>query len=101
MKVKHKSIRYHLNCCLQVELSSLCLFVIFSEEEYNTAEALILTFSLNNYPRSDVKFKVVEQWESMFLDIVQEYQKDPKTKFTFAYMAEVRVWVLFIALSQS
>lgn len=60
----------------------------YEKEEYTTAEALILTFSLNNYPRSDVKFKVVEQWESRFLDIVQEYQKDPKTNFTFAYMAE-------------
>lgn len=68
----------------------MCLSVIFSDEEFTTAEALILTVSLNNYPRSDVKFNVVQQWESRFLDIVQEYQRDPKTNFTFAYMAEVR-----------
>ncbi|XP_065103484.1 NPC1-like intracellular cholesterol transporter 1 isoform X2 [Paramisgurnus dabryanus] len=60
----------------------------YDNEEYTTAEALLLTFSLNNYARSDVKFRVVEQWESKFLEILQEYQKDPKTNFTFAYMAE-------------
>ncbi|RXN14188.1 Niemann-Pick C1 1 [Labeo rohita] len=60
----------------------------YENEEYTTAEALILTFSLNNYARTDVKFKVAQEWEQRFLDIVQEYQKNPKTNFTFAYMAE-------------
>uniref|UniRef100_A0A8C8JT50 SSD domain-containing protein n=1 Tax=Oncorhynchus tshawytscha TaxID=74940 RepID=A0A8C8JT50_ONCTS len=57
-------------------------------ESYTTAEALILTFSLNNYPRDNVKFKVALEWEQRFLDIVQEYQKSPGNPFTFAYMAE-------------
>ncbi|KAL2092502.1 hypothetical protein ACEWY4_012300 [Coilia grayii] len=56
--------------------------------EYTQAEALIMTFSLNNYAREEPKFKVVLEWEQHFLDIVQAYQKDPNTKFTFAYMAE-------------
>uniref|UniRef100_A0A672TFC8 SSD domain-containing protein n=1 Tax=Sinocyclocheilus grahami TaxID=75366 RepID=A0A672TFC8_SINGR len=56
--------------------------------EYTTAEALILTFSLNNYTRTDVKFKVVEEWERRFLKFVQEYQKNTNTNVTFAYMAE-------------
>ncbi|XDV48718.1 hypothetical protein PO909_018097 [Leuciscus waleckii] len=60
----------------------------YEDEAYTIAEALILTFSLNNYARSDVKFKVVQQWESMYLKIVQEYQKNTSTNFTFAYMAE-------------
>uniref|UniRef100_A0A673HJC5 NPC1 like intracellular cholesterol transporter 1 n=1 Tax=Sinocyclocheilus rhinocerous TaxID=307959 RepID=A0A673HJC5_9TELE len=60
----------------------------YENEEYTTAEALILTFSLNNYARTDVKFKVVEEWERRFLKIVQEYQKNTNTNFTFAYMAE-------------
>ncbi|XP_072538578.1 NPC1-like intracellular cholesterol transporter 1 [Salminus brasiliensis] len=60
----------------------------YGHEDFTTAKAFILTFSLNNYPRTDPKFKVVEQWESMFLQIVEEYQKDPNTNFTFAYMAE-------------
>uniref|UniRef100_A0A672MMM3 NPC1 like intracellular cholesterol transporter 1 n=1 Tax=Sinocyclocheilus grahami TaxID=75366 RepID=A0A672MMM3_SINGR len=60
----------------------------YENEEYTTAEALILTFSLNNYARTDVKFKVAEEWEQRFLEIVQEYQKNTNTNFTFAYMAE-------------
>ncbi|MBN3319307.1 NPCL1 protein, partial [Atractosteus spatula] len=60
----------------------------YEGSDYTNAEALILTFSLNNYPRNDVKFKLVQIWEQMFLDIVQEYQRDPSTNFTFAYMAE-------------
>ncbi|XP_026883757.2 NPC1-like intracellular cholesterol transporter 1 [Electrophorus electricus] len=60
----------------------------YENEDFTTAEAFILTFSLNNYPRTNPKFKVVEQWESRFLQIVQQYQNDPTTNFTFAYMAE-------------
>ncbi|TRY92855.1 hypothetical protein DNTS_015608 [Danionella cerebrum] len=60
----------------------------YDKEEYTTAEALLLTFSLNNYARTDAKFKVVGEWEKQFLKIVQEYQKNPRTNFTFAYMAE-------------
>ncbi|XP_058245455.1 NPC1-like intracellular cholesterol transporter 1 isoform X2 [Hemibagrus wyckioides] len=60
----------------------------YDNEDYTNAEAFILTFSLSNYPREHPKFKVVQEWELRFLDIVQEYQKDPRTNFTFAYMAE-------------
>lgn len=60
----------------------------YNEEDYTNAEALIMTFSLNNFPRTDPRFKVALQWETEFLKIVQEYQKDPTTNFTFAYMAE-------------
>uniref|UniRef100_A0A8C7GR78 NPC1 like intracellular cholesterol transporter 1 n=1 Tax=Oncorhynchus kisutch TaxID=8019 RepID=A0A8C7GR78_ONCKI len=60
----------------------------YEKEGYTTAEALILTFSLNNYPRDNIKFKVALEWEQRFLDIVQEYQKSPGNPFTFAYMAE-------------
>ncbi|XP_056137304.1 NPC1-like intracellular cholesterol transporter 1 [Lampris incognitus] len=60
----------------------------YVDEAYTNAEALIMTFSLNNYARDDVKFNVALQWEKKFLDIVQEYQRNPKTNFTFAYMAE-------------
>ncbi|XP_026801631.3 NPC1-like intracellular cholesterol transporter 1 [Pangasianodon hypophthalmus] len=60
----------------------------YENEDYTNAEAFILTFSLNNYPREHPKFKVVLEWESRFLDIIQEYQKNPSTNFTFAYMAE-------------
>lgn len=60
----------------------------YDNEDYINAEALIMTFSLNNFPRTDPRFKVAMQWETEFLKIVQEYQRDPKTNFTFAYMAE-------------
>ncbi|KAL0979152.1 hypothetical protein UPYG_G00181390 [Umbra pygmaea] len=60
----------------------------YEDNGYTSAEALILTFSLNNYPRDDVKFKVAMEWEQRFLDIVQQYQKSPSNPFTFAYMAE-------------
>lgn len=48
-----------------------------------------MTFSLNNFPRNDVKFKVALQWETEFLKIVQEFQKN-STTFDFAYMSEVK-----------
>uniref|UniRef100_A0A3Q2Y502 NPC1 like intracellular cholesterol transporter 1 n=1 Tax=Hippocampus comes TaxID=109280 RepID=A0A3Q2Y502_HIPCM len=57
-------------------------------DEYTNAEAFILTFSLNNYPRTNVKYNVALQWEKEFLKIVQDYQSNPTTNFTFAYMAE-------------
>ncbi|KAF5891030.1 Niemann-Pick C1-like protein 1, partial [Clarias magur] len=60
----------------------------YEDDDYTDAEAFILTFSLNNYPRDDPKFNVVQEWESKFLEIVQEYQRNPSTNFTFAYMAE-------------
>uniref|UniRef100_A0A8C6V3P2 NPC1 like intracellular cholesterol transporter 1 n=1 Tax=Neogobius melanostomus TaxID=47308 RepID=A0A8C6V3P2_9GOBI len=60
----------------------------YNNEDFTYAEALIMTFSLNNFPRTDPRFKVALQWETEFLKIVQEYQKDPKMNFTFAYMAE-------------
>uniref|UniRef100_A0A3Q3XD49 SSD domain-containing protein n=1 Tax=Mola mola TaxID=94237 RepID=A0A3Q3XD49_MOLML len=60
----------------------------YQNDEFTNAEAVILTFSLNNFARNDSKFKVAMQWETEFLRIVQEYQKNPSTNFTFAYMAE-------------
>ncbi|XP_068167243.1 NPC1-like intracellular cholesterol transporter 1 [Antennarius striatus] len=60
----------------------------YENEDYTNAEALILTFSLNNYPRGSTKFKVAMQWEREFLKIVQDYQRNRSSNFTFAYMAE-------------
>ncbi|KAG7270633.1 hypothetical protein CRUP_010928 [Coryphaenoides rupestris] len=60
----------------------------YENEDFTNAEALIMTFSLNNYARDHPKFNVALQWEQMFLDIVQDYQRDPSNNFTFAYMAE-------------
>lgn len=53
------------------------------------AEAFIMTFSLNNYARDHTHFNVALQWETAFLEIVEEFQKN-NTKFDFAYMSEVK-----------
>ncbi|CAN9513446.1 unnamed protein product [Ophioblennius macclurei] len=60
----------------------------YENDAYTNAEALILTFSLNNYARDNPKFKVALQWETEFLRVVQEYQNNSQANFTFAYMAE-------------
>uniref|UniRef100_A0A8D3D9J6 SSD domain-containing protein n=1 Tax=Scophthalmus maximus TaxID=52904 RepID=A0A8D3D9J6_SCOMX len=60
----------------------------YENDDFTNAEALIMTFSLNNYARNNPKFKVAMQWEKEFLKIVQDYQKSPANNFTFAYMAE-------------
>ncbi|KAL7391549.1 hypothetical protein ABVT39_010937 [Epinephelus coioides] len=60
----------------------------YEDDDFTNAAAFILTFSLNNYDRSNPKFKVAMQWETEFLKIVQDYQKNPASNFTFAYMAE-------------
>lgn len=86
--------RYCVTVPAITSVLTLCI-PCFTDENYLQAEALIMTFSLNNYPREDPKFKVVLEWEQYFLDIVQAYQKDPKTNFTFAYMAEVSKYFVF------
>ncbi|KAF3851071.1 hypothetical protein F7725_012843 [Dissostichus mawsoni] len=60
----------------------------YENDDLTNAEALVMTFSLNNYARTNTKFKVAMQWETEFLKIVQDYQKSPSANFTFAYMAE-------------
>ncbi|XP_032085519.1 NPC1-like intracellular cholesterol transporter 1 [Thamnophis elegans] len=56
--------------------------------EYSEAEALILTFSLNNFLPSDPHSDYVLLWEKHFLEVVQEFQKNHSEKYTIAYMAE-------------
>ncbi|XP_073509866.1 NPC1-like intracellular cholesterol transporter 1 [Phyllobates terribilis] len=60
----------------------------YDDNRFSESEALILTISLNNFPRSDPKFDYVMVWEQKFLDILREYLDNPKSNFTFAYMAE-------------
>ncbi|KAM5171859.1 NPC1-like intracellular cholesterol transporter 1 [Mantella aurantiaca] len=60
----------------------------YHDSQYSESKALILTISLNNYDRSDPRFDYVMLWEEEFLKVVKEYQKDPKSNLTFAYMAE-------------
>uniref|UniRef100_A0A8C5WR56 NPC1 like intracellular cholesterol transporter 1 n=1 Tax=Laticauda laticaudata TaxID=8630 RepID=A0A8C5WR56_LATLA len=60
----------------------------YSGLEYSEAEALILTFSLNNFLSSDPHSDFVLLWEKRFLEVVQEFQKNNSEKYAIAYMAE-------------
>ncbi|XP_058050619.1 NPC1-like intracellular cholesterol transporter 1 [Ahaetulla prasina] len=60
----------------------------YSGLEYSEAEALILTFSLNNFLSSDPRSDFVLLWEKRFLEVVQEFQKNHSKKYAIAYMAE-------------
>ncbi|XP_063167385.1 NPC1-like intracellular cholesterol transporter 1 isoform X1 [Candoia aspera] len=60
----------------------------YSGLEYSEAQALILTFSLNNFLSSDPRFDFVMLWEKHFLKVVQEFQKEHAEKYAIAYMAE-------------
>lgn len=86
----------HGHCHVSLYFHCFMIYALLSGEDYTNAEAFLLTISLNNYPREHPKFKVVQEWESRFLDIVQEYQKNPSTNFTFAYMAEVSLETLVL-----
>lgn len=65
------------------------LLVCPPDEEYSESQALILTFSLNNFPPSDPRYGFVMLWEEQFLQIVREFQQENLDKYTVAYMAEV------------
>nr|DBA32150.1 TPA: hypothetical protein GDO54_007891 [Pyxicephalus adspersus] len=60
----------------------------YDDNLFSESEALILTVSLNNFPRSDPRFEYVMLWEKEFLNVLKEYQKNPKSNLTLAYMAE-------------
>ncbi|KAM3830837.1 NPC1-like intracellular cholesterol transporter 1 isoform 1-T1 [Vipera latastei] len=60
----------------------------YSGLEYSEAEALILTFSLNNFLSSDPRSDFVLLWEKHFLKVVQEFQKNHTETYAIAYMAE-------------
>uniref|UniRef100_A0A8C3T402 NPC1 like intracellular cholesterol transporter 1 n=1 Tax=Chelydra serpentina TaxID=8475 RepID=A0A8C3T402_CHESE len=60
----------------------------YTGEDYSEAQALILTFSLNNYPRGDPRYAWVMLWEQRFLQVVEEFQRARAHTYTIAYMAE-------------
>uniref|UniRef100_A0A8C8SDG3 NPC1 like intracellular cholesterol transporter 1 n=1 Tax=Pelusios castaneus TaxID=367368 RepID=A0A8C8SDG3_9SAUR len=60
----------------------------YKDEDYSDAQALILTFSLNNYLRRDPRYDWVLLWEQQFLQLVGEFQRTHANNFTIAYMAE-------------
>lgn len=61
-----------------------------ADSEYTEAEALIITYSLNNFPRDDPRYQWVLGWESRFLEVVGEFQRTHSPNLSVAFMAEVK-----------
>lgn len=59
-------------------------------KDYSEAEALIMTFSLNNYPPGDPRLAQAKLWEGGFLEEVRAFQRRTAGTFQVAFMAEVR-----------
>uniref|UniRef100_S4RWS5 NPC1 like intracellular cholesterol transporter 1 n=1 Tax=Petromyzon marinus TaxID=7757 RepID=S4RWS5_PETMA len=60
----------------------------YHDERFTESEALILTFSTNNFARDHPKFEFVLAWEAEFIRRVHKYKDDPTSNFTVVFMAE-------------
>lgn len=60
----------------------------YKGKDYSESEALIMTFSLNNYPAKDPRLAHTKLWEKGFLEEVQAFQRRMAGTFEVAYMAE-------------
>ncbi|XP_021488417.1 NPC1-like intracellular cholesterol transporter 1 [Meriones unguiculatus] len=56
--------------------------------DYSEAEAMIITFSLNNYPANDPRMAQAKLWEEAFLKEMEAFQKSTADKFNVAFSAE-------------
>uniref|UniRef100_A0A8C5L4U1 NPC1 like intracellular cholesterol transporter 1 n=1 Tax=Jaculus jaculus TaxID=51337 RepID=A0A8C5L4U1_JACJA len=56
--------------------------------DYSEAEALVMTFSLNNYPAEDPRLAQAKLWEEAFLKEMQAFQEMTADRFEVAFMAE-------------
>ncbi|XP_013375950.1 PREDICTED: Niemann-Pick C1-like protein 1 isoform X2 [Chinchilla lanigera] len=57
-------------------------------KDYSEAEALIMTFSLNNYPADDPRLAQAKLWEKAFVQELQAFQQRTAGVFRVAFMAE-------------
>ncbi|XP_004630599.1 Niemann-Pick C1-like protein 1 [Octodon degus] len=60
----------------------------YKGKDYSEAEALVMTFSLNNYPADDPRLAQVKLWEEAFVQELQAFQKRMAGTFQVAFMAE-------------
>ncbi|XP_072489852.1 NPC1-like intracellular cholesterol transporter 1 [Notamacropus eugenii] len=60
----------------------------YTGQDYSDAEALLLTFSLNNYPAGDPRLAQIRLWENQFLEVMKDFQNRTKGIFEVAFMAE-------------
>ncbi|KAM6341622.1 LOW QUALITY PROTEIN: NPC1-like intracellular cholesterol transporter 1 [Podargus strigoides] len=56
--------------------------------EYTEAEALIVTYSLNNFPPEDPRREWVLSWERRFLEVVGDFQRTHGPNLSVVFMAE-------------
>uniref|UniRef100_A0A452RGC1 NPC1 like intracellular cholesterol transporter 1 n=1 Tax=Ursus americanus TaxID=9643 RepID=A0A452RGC1_URSAM len=60
----------------------------YKGKDYSEAEALIMTFSLNNYAPGDPLLAQAKLWEEAFLEELKAFQQRTAGRFQVAFMAE-------------
>ncbi|PNJ23913.1 NPC1L1 isoform 3 [Pongo abelii] len=60
----------------------------YKGKDYSEAEALIMTFSLNNYPAGDPRLAQAKLWEEAFLEEMRAFQRQTAGMFQVTFMAE-------------
>ncbi|XP_054427272.1 NPC1-like intracellular cholesterol transporter 1 isoform X2 [Pteronotus mesoamericanus] len=60
----------------------------YKGKDYSEAEALILTFSLNNYLPGDPRLAQAKLWEGAFLEEMRAFQRQMAGTFQVTFMAE-------------
>lgn len=60
----------------------------YKGKDYSEAEALIMTFSLNNFPSGDRRLAQARLWEEGFLEEMRAFQKQMAGKLEVTFMAE-------------
>uniref|UniRef100_A0A2K6GTP5 NPC1 like intracellular cholesterol transporter 1 n=1 Tax=Propithecus coquereli TaxID=379532 RepID=A0A2K6GTP5_PROCO len=60
----------------------------YKGKDYSEAEALIMTFSLNNYPEGDPRLAQAKLWEEAFLEEMRAFQSRMAGKLQVTFMAE-------------
>ncbi|XP_057588201.1 NPC1-like intracellular cholesterol transporter 1 isoform X2 [Hippopotamus amphibius kiboko] len=60
----------------------------YKGKDYSEAEALILTFSLNNYPSGDPRLAQAKLWEGAFLEEMRAFQRRTAGVLQVTFMAE-------------
>ncbi|XP_008048744.1 Niemann-Pick C1-like protein 1 isoform X2 [Carlito syrichta] len=60
----------------------------YKGKDYSEAEALIMTFSLNNYPAEDPRLAQAKLWEGAFLEEMRAFQRRTAGMFRVTFMAE-------------
>ncbi|XP_046525061.1 NPC1-like intracellular cholesterol transporter 1 isoform X1 [Equus quagga] len=60
----------------------------YKGKDYSEADALIMTFSLNNYPSGDPRLAQAKLWEWGFLEEMRAFQRRTAGMFQVTFMAE-------------